>query len=105
MPYMQDKDFSVIDWTNVFEVFCQQDDDLFSFLGRVHVEGSTLTEDERTQAFCDILSRQARGRFVIRGLSLFTRSQRVWEYAVVKPPASPGWTTPEGQVMGSTLGC
>ena len=59
----QDADLSVIDWTNVFETFCR---DLFSFLGHVHVEGRTLTEEERTQAL----------------------SAGVGEYAVVKSPTS-----------------
>jgi hypothetical protein len=50
-----DDDLSVTDWTNVFETFCRQEDDLFSFPGHVHVEGRTLTEVERTQSFCEIL--------------------------------------------------
>ena len=29
---VEDDELSVIDWTNAFETFCRQEDDLFSFL-------------------------------------------------------------------------
>jgi hypothetical protein len=84
----QDDDLSVIDWTNVFEAFCRQEDDLFSFLGHVHVEGRTLTEEERTQAFCEILCDERWADWLNESFPFPMALSGSWEYAVVKPPTS-----------------
>jgi hypothetical protein len=83
-----DDDLSVLDWTNVFEAFCRQDDDLFSFLGQVRVEGRTLTEEERIQAFCDILVNEQWADLLNESFPYPLAVSGTWEYAVVKPPPS-----------------
>jgi hypothetical protein len=83
----QDDDLSIIDWTNVFEEFCRQENDLFSFLGQVHVEGRTLTEEERTQAFCEILCNEQWADSLTQSFPFPMAVSGTWEYAVVKPPA------------------
>jgi hypothetical protein len=86
MPHLEDEEFSVIDWANVFEAFCRQENDLFSFLGQVHVKGRTLTEDERTRAFCDILADERWADLLCEGFPFPLVQSGTWEYAVVKPP-------------------
>ena len=69
---------------NVFENFGRQDDDLFVFLDEVRVDGRSLTEEERIDGFCAILTNED----WVEGLKecSFEMSRGDgWEYAVVKP--------------------
>jgi hypothetical protein len=74
----------VIDWQNVYETFCRQEHDLFVFLGNVRVEGRPLTEEERIDGFCAILTNEA---WVEQwtGTSFETARGEGWEYALIKP--------------------
>jgi hypothetical protein len=76
----------VVDWQNVYEVFTKQQEDLFAFLGKVRVEGRPLTEEERIDGFCAIISNEDWAEvWDARPFDLGTDGE--WEYAVVKPPA------------------
>ena len=48
----------VIDWTDVFETFKRQQADLFTFLEKVRVDGRLLTEQERIDGYCTILTNE-----------------------------------------------
>lgn len=75
---------SVIDWQDVFDVFCRQKKDLFTFLGGVRVEGRTLTEEERIDGFCAILGNE--DWTAVWELHAFPMAAAEdWEYAVVMP--------------------
>jgi hypothetical protein len=77
----------IIDWSNIFEAFTNQEKDLFTFLGTIRVEGRHLSEEERVDGYCAILSNEDwaddwdNRSFPMAAL-------RGWEYAVVKPPSS-----------------
>jgi|GEM_PF-801967 len=74
----------VIDWSNVFEVFAKQQKDLFPFLGGVRVEGRHLTEEERIDGYCAILSNEDwSGDLDSRPFLMAAKDG--WEYAIVKP--------------------
>jgi hypothetical protein len=76
----------VIDWQNVYEAFTKQREDLFVFLGKVRVEGRLLTEEERIDGYCAIITNEDWAEvWDSRPFELATDG--VWEYAVVKPPA------------------
>ena len=76
----------VIDWQNVYEAFTKQREDLFVFLGKVRVEGRLLTEEERIDGYCAIITNEDWAEaWDSRAFELATDG--VWEYAVVKPPA------------------
>ena len=76
----------VIDWQNVYEAFAKQREDLFVFLGKVRVEGRLLTEEERIDGYCAIITNEDWAEtWDSRPFELATDG--VWEYAVVKPPA------------------
>jgi hypothetical protein len=76
----------VIDWQNVYEAFTRQRDDLFVFLGTVRVEGRLLTEEERIDGYCAIITTEDwADAWDGRLFELATDGE--WEYAVVKPPA------------------
>jgi hypothetical protein len=76
----------VIDWQNVYEAFAKQREDLFVFLGKVRVEGRLLTEEERIDGYCAIITNEDWAEtWDSRAFELATDG--VWEYAVVKPPA------------------
>jgi len=78
----------VIDWQNVYEAFTRQKDDLFLFLGKLRVEGRPLTEEERIEGYCSILtSEDWEMAGDDRPFELATHG--CWEYAVVQPPALP----------------
>jgi hypothetical protein len=74
----------VIDWQNVYEAFTEQKDDLFVFLGKLHVEGRPLTEEERIDGYCAIITNEDWAlAWVDRPFELATSGP--WEYAVVQP--------------------
>ena len=76
----------VIDWSNVYEVFSKQQKDLYAFLSTVQVEGRRLSEEERIDGYCAILSNEDwAGYLDNRPFQLAAREG--WEYAVVRPPA------------------
>ena len=76
----------VIDWQNVYEAFTKQNDDLFVFLGKLRVGGRPLTEEERIEGYCAILTSE---EWDMAGDDRPFRlaSDGSWEYAVVQPPA------------------
>ena len=75
-----------IDWHDVYEAFAKQPADLFVFLGTVRVEGRQLTEEERIDGYCAIITNEDwAGAWDGRTFDL--ASEGDWEYAVVKPPA------------------
>jgi hypothetical protein len=75
----------VIDWQNVYEAFTKQQADLFSFLGKIRVEGRSLTEEERIDGYCAIITNEDWAEaWDGRPFEIATDGQ--WEYAVVKPP-------------------
>jgi hypothetical protein len=74
----------VIDWQNVYESFTKQKSDLFTFLGKIRVERRPLSEEERIEGFCAILTTE--DWFLAsddRPFDLATDGS--WEYAVVQP--------------------
>jgi hypothetical protein len=74
----------VIDWQNVYEAFSNQKEDLFAFLSKVRVEGRPLTEEDRIEGFCAILTTEDWSlNWDDRPFDLATDGN--WEYAVVKP--------------------
>jgi len=75
----------VIDWTNVYEVFVGQKQDLFAFLTTVKIEGRCLTEAERVDGYCAILSNEDWVEN-LDSRSFLVAAKEGWEYAVVKPP-------------------
>jgi hypothetical protein len=75
----------IIDWQNVFESFSRQRHDLFRYLGEVRVEGRFLTEEERVDGFCSILSNEEWSD-TWKGGSFETACIGNWEYAVVPSP-------------------
>jgi hypothetical protein len=75
----------VIDWSNVFDAFTKQQQDLFAFLGKVRVEGRVLTEEERVDGYCAILSNEdSADTWDHHPFPIASRER--WEYAVIKPP-------------------
>lgn len=75
----------VIDWSNVFEAFTRQEQDLFVFLGTVRVEGRQLTELELINGYCAILSNEDWAN--TWNNSPFPMAFRQdWEYALIRPP-------------------
>jgi hypothetical protein len=75
----------VIDWQNVYEAFTKQKEDLFVFLGKIRVEGRLLTEEERIEGYCAILTTEDWSLAADdRPFELATDGN--WEYAVVQPP-------------------
>jgi hypothetical protein len=74
----------VIDWQNVYEAFSKQREDLFVFLGKVRVEGRPLTEEERIDGYCAIITNDDwAGAWDGCLFELATDGQ--WEYALVRP--------------------
>jgi hypothetical protein len=74
----------IIDWTNVFEVFVNQDKDLFTFLGTIQIEGRHLTQEERVDGYCAILSNEDWANvWHRRPFPLATHKE--WQYAVITP--------------------
>jgi len=82
--YQDDEVPSVIDWQNVYEAFSRQDEDLFIFLGNVRVEGRQLTEEERLDGFCAILTNEDWLK-QWNGISFEIARCAGWEYAMIKP--------------------
>lgn len=76
----------VIDWGNVYEAFKKQQKDLFTFLSTVRVEGRQLTEEERIDGYCAILSDEDWVE-VWDDRPFPMAAQEGWEYAIVKPAA------------------
>ena len=75
----------VIDWQNVYEAFTKQRDDLFVFLGKLRVGGRPLTEEERIEGYCAILTSEE-WEMAVDDRPFEVGSDGRWEYAVVKPP-------------------
>jgi len=76
----------VIDWQNVYEAFARQQDNLFTFLGKVLVEGRPLSEEEIIDGFCAIITNEDWATaWDDRPFRLANDGN--WEYAVVRPPA------------------
>jgi hypothetical protein len=74
----------IIDWTNVYEAFTRQSEDLFAFLGAVKVDGRQLNEEERVDGYCAILSNEDwAGALDNRPFPMV--ASQAWEYAVIKP--------------------
>lgn len=74
----------VIDWQNVYETFSKQKDDLFVFLGKVKMEGRHLTEEQRIDGYCAILTTEDWSLASDdRPFEIATDGQ--WEYAIVRP--------------------
>jgi len=78
----------VIDWQNVHEAFTRQKDDLFVFLGKMRVEGRSLTEEERIEGYCTILTSED-WEMVWDDRPFDLATDGCWEYAVVQPPVIP----------------
>lgn len=76
----------IIDWQDVVRAFSKQQDDLFLFLGKVRVDGRLLTEDERIDGFCSILSNEDWADAWHEKDFAMAEAQG-WEYAVIKPSA------------------
>lgn len=75
----------VIDWSNVYEVFSSQQKDLFGFLAAARIDGRPLTEEERIDGYCAILSNEDwAGDLDSRPFLMAAKEG--WEYAVIKPP-------------------
>ncbi len=74
----------VIDWTNVYEAFARQSEDLFTFLGAVKVDGRWLSEEEQVDGYCAILSNEDWAGALDSHPFPMAVSQN-WEYAVIKP--------------------
>lgn len=75
----------VIDWSNVYDVFSKQQKDLFAFLAEARIEGRRLTEDERIDGYCAILSNEDwAGDLDSRPFLMAAKEG--WEYAIVEPP-------------------
>ncbi len=77
---------SVVDWEAVYHVFTKQGDDLFTFLGKLKVEGRHLTEEERIDGYCAVLTNEDWSEaWDTQSFEMGFADE--WEYAVVKPPA------------------
>jgi len=76
----------VIDWQNVYETFTKQREDLFVFLARVRVEGRPLTEEQRIDGYCAIITNEDWAE-AWDDCHFELAADGEWEYAVVKPPA------------------
>jgi hypothetical protein len=75
----------VIDWVNVYETFTRQKSDLFTFLEKVHVEGRLLTEEERIDGYCTILTNEDwAGAWDNHLFEMMVSG--VWEFAKIDPP-------------------
>lgn len=84
-PHILDDLPAVIDWSEVFESFTRQSKDLYAFLAMVRIEGRPLTEEERIDGYCAILSNEDWVEtWDSRTFSM--AAERGWEYAVVNPP-------------------
>lgn len=79
---------SVIDWQDVYRVFSRQKHDLFVFLKQVRVEGRLLTEQERIDGFCSILSNED-WTDSWNDRPFLIASSAEWEYALIAPDATP----------------
>lgn len=75
----------VIDWSNVYEVFSKQPKDLYAFLSTIQIEGRHLTEEERIDGYCAILSNEDWAEY-LDNRPFQLAAQDGWEYAVVNPP-------------------
>ena len=78
---------AVIDWTEVFVAFVRQSQDLYLFLATMRIEGRALTEEERIDGYCAILSNE---NWVETwdSRALLMAADHGWEYAIVNPPRS-----------------
>ena len=84
-PHVIDDLPPVIDWSEVFGSFARQTKDLYAFLATVRIDGRVLTEEERIDGYCAILSNEDWvGTWEDRVFSMAVESG--WEYAVIKPP-------------------
>ncbi len=77
----------IIDWQNVYEAFTKQEEDLFAFLAKIRVEGRPLTEKERVDGFCSILTNEEWAD-ALDADQFATAVGGNWEYALIKPPAA-----------------
>jgi hypothetical protein len=77
----------IIDWQNVYEAFTKQEEDLFAFLAKIRVEGRPLTEEERVDGFCSILTNEEWAD-ALDADQFATAVEGNWEYALIKPPAA-----------------
>jgi hypothetical protein len=77
----------IIDWSNIFEVFAKQKKDLFTFLGTIRIEGRHLTEEERIDGYCAILSNEDWANCWDDRLFPMA-ALKEWEYAIMMPPTS-----------------
>jgi hypothetical protein len=77
----------IIDWQNVYEAFTKQQTDLFAFLAKIRVEGRPLTEEERVDGFCSILTNEEWAD-ALDADQFATAVEGNWEYALIKPPAA-----------------
>lgn len=82
----QTEDTPVIDWQDVYDAFSRQKEDLFVFLGKVRVEGRPLTEEERIDGYCAILTNED-WLEAWENHPFEVGTDGTWEYAIVPPPA------------------
>ena len=75
----------VIDWSDVCEVFTKQQKNLYEFLAGVSVEGRHLTEEERIDGYCAILSNEDWAE-VWNNRPFPMAAKDGWEYAIVNSP-------------------
>jgi hypothetical protein len=75
----------VIDWSNFYEAFSKQQKDLFAFLAAARVDGRPLSEEERIDGYCAILSNEDwAGDLDSRPFLMAAKEG--WEYAIIQPP-------------------
>ncbi len=74
----------VIDWMELFEAFSRQSEDLFTFLGKASVEGRPLTDEERLDGYCAIISNEE-WMTAHEAASYEMATEGEWEYAVILP--------------------
>ncbi|MDB6024479.1 MAG: hypothetical protein JWM68_702 [Verrucomicrobiales bacterium] len=81
-----EEDSPIIDWTNVYKTFVEQEKDLFTFLGTTSIGGKLLSEEERVDGYCSILSDEKWALTWDRPFEM--NFEGGWEYALVFPRAT-----------------
>lgn len=76
----------VIDWSDVYEAFSRQRQDLFAFLAAARIDGRPLTDEERIDGYCAILSNEDwAGDW--ENAPFLVAAKDGWEYAIIQPPS------------------
>jgi hypothetical protein len=77
----------VIDWSDVYEAFSRQRQDLFAFLAAARINGRPLTEEERIDGYCAILSNEDWAGD-LENTPFLVAAKDGWEYAIIQPPTN-----------------